>query len=152
MTLNNERKIIDDLQTTLTDAALWMGREETENIVRKLVAGFKEYDTIPDKRFYALFDPRKVPADARVDFVYTPTYFACAIIICAVSEYEDLLEDEAIRETLYYGLNGCTGRKFLGAGYDDIDGFLDAMEIFAQSSAIISRTPCFLSTRNCIRR
>ena len=76
MTLNNERKIIDELQNTLTDAALWMGREETENIVRKLVAGFKEYDTIPDKRFYALFDPRKVPADARVDFVYTPTYFA----------------------------------------------------------------------------
>ena len=145
MTLNNERKIIDDLQTTLTDAALGMNREKMENVVRKLVSGFKEYDTIPDKKFYALFDPRKVPADARVDFVYTPTYLACAVIICAVSEYEDLLEDEAIKETLYYGLNGCIGRKFLGAGYDDIDGFLDAMEIFAQCDVMsfIARFPEF---------
>ena len=41
MTLNNERKIIDDLQTTLTDAALGMNREKMENVVRKLVSGFK---------------------------------------------------------------------------------------------------------------
>lgn len=145
MTLNKERKIINELQNTLTDAALGTGRKEMENVVRKLVAGFKEYDMIPDKKFYALFDPRKVPADARVDFVYTPTYLACAIIICAVSEYDDLLEDEAIKETFYYGLNGCTGRKFLGAGYDDIDGFLDAMEIFAQCDVMsfIARFPEF---------
>ena len=55
------------------------------------------------------------------------------------------MEDEAIRETLYYGLNGCTGRKFLGAGYDDIDGFLDAMEIFSQCDVMsfIARFPEF---------
>ena len=146
MTLNKERKIINDLQNTLTDIAVGMDREETERAVRNLLVGFKEYDTIPDKKFYALFDPRKVPADARVDFVYTPTYLSCAIIICAVSEYDDLLEDEAIKETFYYGLNGCTGRKFLGAGYDDIDGFLDAMEIFAQCDVMsfIARFPDFI--------
>lgn len=136
MTLNNERKIVNELQNTLTDAAVGMGREETEIVVRKLLAGFKEYDTIPDKKFYALFDPRRIPTDVRVDFVYIPTYLATAILICAVSEYQDLLENEAIKETLYYGLNGCTGRKFLGAGYDDIDGFLDAMEIFSQCNIL----------------
>ncbi len=136
MNLEKETKKIAGLKDLLAEASKGMNREEAEKTVKALLGEFKEFDTIPDMKFYAFFDPRHVPSDARVDFVYTPTYLACAVTICAINEHEDLLSDEEIRETLYYGLNGCTGRRFLGHGFDDTAGFLDAMDIFAQCDVL----------------
>ena len=148
MYLEKEKEKIAGLKELLAAASEGMSREEAEKTVKALIGGFREFDTFPDMKFLALFDPREIPSDARVEYVYTPTYLACAVIICAVNEHEDLLSDEEIRETFFYGLYGCTGRRFRGHGFDDIVGFLDAMDIFAQCDVLsfVERHPDFCPT------
>lgn len=84
-----------------------------------------------DMLFYSLVDPSDVPSDVRVDLAYEPTYFACGVMMYAALKYPAILDNKTINDTLVYGLNACTGRAFKGHGYDGTEGFLKAMNIFA---------------------
>lgn len=81
---------------------------------------------------FLMFDePSSMPADARVDFVYLPTYLAATIMMTAMCRYEIFESDEAFKKTLHEVLNATLGRKFLGAGYEENSGFMNTLEIFA---------------------
>ena len=124
-----------------------IGKGELKGIVRRLADNFHSCDTLPGMKFYGKLNPNNVPSDIRVYFVYTPTYLACATMMIAVCRYPEWLNIRKIKETLHDGLTACTGREFMGSGYDNTAGFLDAMDIFAQGqvNTFISMFPEFNS-------
>ncbi len=145
MSFNNDSQLVSHLRRLLADMAAGMRKEDAEIAVRSVVPYFKRFDGRPDMGFCTLSSPEELPSDLRVDYVYIPTYLACAILMRAAVENKNLLQDERIRDTLFYGLNGCIGRNFFGHGYEGVSGFLDAMEIFAQGRVLrfVERRPEF---------
>lgn len=98
--------------------------------------------------------PGTMPSDARVDFVYRPTYYAVAIMIKAAMRYPELIDasrkseariadGETLRRTLSACMLGSTGCGFMGHGYDDISGLVRTMEVFAMADTMgfITRYP-----------
>lgn len=69
--------------------------------------------------FWAYAEPQTMPADARDEFVYLPTYLMAQILIAAALRLPEMMEDKHFAATLEYGLNGCCGRKLEGHGIDN---------------------------------
>lgn len=65
--------------------------------------------------------PGTMPGDARVDFVYRPTYYAVAIMIKAAMRYPELYPEftELYRETLSYIEERVANGALAGAWGDD---------------------------------
>lgn len=81
-----------------------------------------------------MFDePSTMPSDCRVFYVYETTYMITAAIISATIQYPELRELPDYLDIMTKAFNGCMGRGFLGHGYDALEGFLSAMDIFAGS-------------------
>ena len=72
-----------------------------------------------DMLFWKLDEPGNMPADARVDFVFTPTYIASAFIMKAALLTPELMNDDKIKSTLAAALLGSTARGFAGHGYEN---------------------------------
>lgn len=88
--------------------------------------------------FWGLQPPESMPSDARVDFFYMPTYYTVAIVTAMLAQESINLEEiPQLEDTLCRGMKACTGRKMLGHGYEDVDGLVDAMEIFAKGKAFL---------------
>ena len=141
-----EKRINRELREQLTNINTQnIGKGELKGIIRRLADNFHSYDKLPGMKFYGNHNPSKVPSDIRVYYVYTPTYLACATMMLAVCRYPEWLNIKKIEETLHDGLTACTGREFLGSGYDSTECFLEAMDIFAQGqvSNFISMFPEF---------
>lgn len=85
----------------------------------------------PKYWFWMYDEPEKMPSDARVEYVYEPTYMMTGIVIYALTKYEAVKNIPGIFEILEKVLNGSMGRQFCGSGYDRTEGFLKAMKIFA---------------------
>lgn len=111
----------------------FVSEEEVLEYLKAMVAALRNVENGKcDDMLFLMFDePNSMPADARVDFVYTPTYIAATIMMTAVYRYKKIQMDEEINETLKKVLNATTGRKFLGAGYETNGGLMDTLELFA---------------------
>ena len=77
-------------------------------------------------------DPASMPADARVEFVYRPTYIAATILMTAINRYDNIAADTAIRNVTRNVLKATLGRNFVGTGYDEYNGLIETLRIFAQ--------------------
>lgn len=88
-----------------------------------------------DMLFWKLDEPENMPADARVDFVFTPTYIASAFIMKAALLTPELMNDDKIKSTLAAALLGSTARGFAGHGYENNIGRVRAIKIFASAGA-----------------
>ena len=98
----------------------------------------------PEMHFLGLATPESMPADARVDYFYRPTYVATAFMMLAVLKYPSLLNEETfldselefdpeiVRRTLKACMLGCTGRGFDGAG---VLRLKDCIKIFRDADA-----------------
>ena len=76
-------------------------------------------------------DYKNMPADARVEFLYMPTYtFAAYLINCKMCLKELFNNDEELEKGFKGVLLACTGRGMTGHGYEEFDGLVDAMDIF----------------------
>lgn len=95
-----------------------------------------EKDTCKGMLFLMYDAPSSMPADARVEFVYKPTYIAAVIMMTAMNRFESLAQNDTFKNNLTALLNASTARKFRGAGYEEYDGFLDALELFAKGDTI----------------
>lgn len=86
-----------------------------------------------EEMLFLMYDqPSTMPSDARVEFVYEPTYKAAVIMMTAYCRYEIIRSDEKISTSLEKVLNASVGRSFLGAGFERISGLLDTLEIFTK--------------------
>lgn len=94
--------------------------------------------------FLSVHPPRQMPHDARVEFVYLPTYLAAAFIMKAVLLYPSLMDEvtfldseldftpAAVRTGLAALLLGCTGRSFDGAGIFSTE---ECLQLFRDAGA-----------------
>ena len=85
-----------------------------------------------DNMLFLMYDdPSSMPADARVDFVYKPTYIASTIMMTAMNRFDSVAEDLLFQKVVNMLLEASLGRKFRGAGYDEYIGYIDTLKIFA---------------------
>lgn len=112
----------------------------------------QQLPTNPNMRFLGLAAPETMPADARVDYFYRPTYIATAFMMKAVLLYPSLMDEETfldseldfspkhVKETLTACMLACTGRNFDGAG---VLKMKDCIRIFEEASAdeLLERYP-----------
>lgn len=85
-------------------------------------------DRNPKMRFLGLADPASMPSDARVSYVYRPTYIATVFMMKAALLYPSLMSEadfldseldftvSTVKETLAACMLACTSRGFDGAG------------------------------------
>lgn len=86
---------------------------------------------------FLMYDaPSSMPADARVEYVYKPTYLAAIIMMTAMNRYEGIAKNETIVKATGAVLEATLGRKFRGAGYNDYVGLLDTLQLFAEGDTI----------------
>ncbi len=109
---------------------------EVRTYVEKLTGQVTFYNEAIQASFWALDNPARMPSDARVDFVFVPTYLAVSIISYSFLHYEGIRNIPDLKKTLWSAMNGCLARStsgihFTGSGYDGVKGFLEAMDIFA---------------------
>lgn len=98
----------------------------------------------PAMQFFGLADPKSMPADARIDFFYRPTYIATAFMMKAVLLYPSLMDEDmfldselefsvdTVKNTLKGCMLGCTGRRFDAA---DVLRLKDCVKIFRNAGA-----------------
>lgn len=112
-------------------------KEVVEYVSEMIKATSVIYDRFHDEMRFLMYDsPESMPADARVDFVYRPTYLAATFLMTAYNRYAIIRKDPEIAQTLYAVLSATLGRDFLGAGYDSYTGLLDTLEIFSYGDTI----------------
>jgi len=71
-----------------------------------------------------------MPTDARVEFVFEPTYIAVAILSRSLLEYPWVaISIDGFKQALTTGMEFCTHRNLHGSGYDALDGLFNAWSI-----------------------
>ena len=79
-------------------------------------------------------DIKHMPSDARVEFIYMPTYTLAAYLILCKLHLKDLFtKDEELEQGFKQILLACTARNMTGHGYDILNGLVDALEIFLEA-------------------
>lgn len=86
---------------------------------------------------FLMYDtPSSMPADARVEYVYKPTYIAATILMTAMNRYNGIAENVTIQEVTHDVLDATMGRNFVGAGYDEYIGFIETLRIFGSGDTL----------------
>lgn len=79
-------------------------------------------------------DIKHMPSDARVEFIYMPTYTLAAYLIhCKMILKEQFTQDQELEQGFKGILLASTGRNMTGHGYEEFDGLVDALEIFLEA-------------------
>jgi gamma-glutamylcyclotransferase (GGCT)/AIG2-like uncharacterized protein YtfP len=107
-------------------------KDEVIAYAKALLTRGQPLDTKPHWIFWGLAAPEALGgADARVDFLYTPTYTALAFLTRAFLMLpEEIGRLPDFTTVLRGGLLAATGRDFSGHGYESLKGVLDTLEIF----------------------
>lgn len=126
--------IVDNMREDLS--RLCKGEFDTEGIndyVEGLVKEATPLKHRSDMLFWKLDEPENMPSDARVDFVFTPTYIASAFIMKAALLSPEIMNNDKVKTTLAAALQGCTARGFAGHGYENNIGRVRALKIFSSA-------------------
>ncbi len=129
-TLTAEITALDNLLTKVSSGTV--ENNEAERIVSDVLSHCREVCEDIDMFFYVVEDPHDMPADARVDFLYRPTYLAAAILISMEVSRPGLLSDP-YAESFQGLLRACTGRNLMGHGYEAENGLVDSLGILLRS-------------------
>lgn len=132
---NSNRKLEQDLrELTNTNPS----EKEVHDYLQAMIRELQPVNNEQCKgMLFLMYDaPSSMPADARVDFVYRPTYLAATILTTAMNRYGSLAANEEIRKATRAVLDAAPSRGFFGAGYESEEGFLDTLEIFAQGDTV----------------
>lgn len=95
-----------------------------------------------ESKFYGAWrvipgDDCKIPADARVDMIYTPTYLAISFLSRMALERPAIAQQVlGLDRSLSIGSKFAIGRKLSGAGYDHMEGLIDALGILKQGRVL----------------
>ena len=115
--LNRSKKIYEDI--------VYGGAEgkEMRTLLKELIRMQKQ------DGFWRGINPEKCPSDARVDFVYFPTYYATAALIYAYLHSRDRWSKGASK-ALDKGLRAAMGRKLQGHGFGATGEMMTALAIY----------------------
>jgi len=87
-----------------------------------------------------------MPSDARVEFIFEPTYIAVSILCRVLLDHPWIaIQITGFVDSLKKGLKFCTYRELRGHGYEDIDGMLDALMILTMGKVpvLLEKSPDF---------
>lgn len=131
----SNQKLEQDLHE-LTSATI--PEKEVMEYLMDLIQELKPVDTEQCKgMLFLMYDaPASMPADARVEYVYKPTYLAAAILMTAMNRYDRIASNSTMQKTTHDVLDAAMGRNFVGAGYDEYVGLMDTLRIFAQGDTV----------------
>ena len=129
-TMNAEITALDTLLTKVSSGTV--ENNEAERIVSDVLSHCREVREGSGMLFYVLEDPHDMPADARVDFLYRPTYLAAAILISMEGSRPGLLSGP-YAESFQGLLRACTGRNLRGHGYEAEAGLVDSLGILLRA-------------------
>ena len=87
----------------------------------------------PEMIFWEFDAPASMPADARCDYVYLPTYLMVLSMAAAVNRYPALMDISGIRDTLSRGLNACARRGLSGPGFESMSHLLKNVRLFIRA-------------------
>lgn len=120
-TIQTMKEIFDLLQKDK------LSTEDCKELIEQLIT---QQDS--DSGFWFCFKSDYMPSDVRIDFVYTPTYYATAILAYLALKNPDYMKstDSTFRHAIAKGLNAAVVRNFEGYNYYEIYGFLDTVEIY----------------------
>jgi len=85
-----------------------------------------------DDGSFKFFESRKIPVEAVVDFIYTPTYLCTAILMKAYMTDSDSFTLKA-ESALKKGLKMSTCKNLRGHGYEAFKGQIEALNIFMKA-------------------
>lgn len=133
-TKSNE-KLAQDLRELTTNA---IPEEELNAYLKDMIHALKPINNEQcNGMLFLMYDePSSMPADARVEFVYKPTYIAATIMMTAMNRYDSIAKNDVFRKTVSAVLEATLGRSFWGSGYDEYTGFMEALNIFAAGDTL----------------
>ena len=126
------RAMKQDLETLKTSKP---AKEELRKYVADLLAEARPLETDTDMKFFGFWNPREMPSDCRVAYVYEPTYIATAILIKACLLYPEFLGTVIPEEEMRSCMLACTGRNFHGSGPSDLKGAVETVGLFTGAGA-----------------
>ncbi|MGN1033026.1 MAG: gamma-glutamylcyclotransferase, partial [Intestinibacter sp.] len=87
------------------------------------------------KGFWTIIDDEHMPSDARVDFIYYPTYYATMIMMLGylMNIGENILD---LEKTLCLGLEACAKTNLSGHGYESMDVKIEVLNLFIKAGLL----------------
>ena len=110
--------------------------EDYREFIQKAIRDAVKVRGETEMAFWQFDDPSTMPADARCDFVYRPTYLIVQTMIVGVNEHPRLLALPEVHGILRRGLNACTGRGLGGAGFDEMSELLENLRSFISAGSV----------------
>lgn len=137
-------KICNEMQDTLE--AVIRGEyteEELAEYFRQAVRDGEPLRKNPEMIIWGFDAPENMPADARCEYFYRPTYLIVQTMIAGINRFPDLMNVSGIRDTLARRLYGCTGRGLSGSGYEGMCILLENLQMFtfAGVKAFLAKYP-----------
>lgn len=129
---DNYARIIEKNFREMTDGLV--SEKEAVEFITEILPEAKPCANDSNLWFWMFDEPSNMPSDCRVEYVYEATYRLCGIIIFALTKYEEVKKIQGIKDILRKTLKGCTGREFMGHGFERFDSFITAMRVFAKSN------------------
>ena len=142
---NTTGKMLHDLSLQGTEE---IDAYTLRSYIVRLAREAKPLERNPEMFFFGYDEPSSMPSDCRAEYFYKTSYVATMLLMKAVlvdpmllderMDYEDSDDYEnapTLREVLHHCMLGCTGRGFLGGGYDDIKGLAETMLFFTENGA-----------------
>lgn len=127
----NYRRIIENNYKEMM--AGLVSEEDAVAYITEAISAVEPCKNDPSAWFWMFEEPSNMPSDCRVDFVYETTYMNTAIIMYSLVCYDSVKAISGLMEILSKVLVGCMGRGFMGHGFENIAGFINAMRIFARA-------------------
>lgn len=142
--------IIKTIKNTNVEEALKI-KSEVRDLLQSIIDGKKTRPEIEEicvslineqvkdesalKGFWCIIDDEHMPSDARVDFIYYPTYYATMIMMLG---YLMNIDEKVLgfEETLKLGLNACTKRNLSGHGYESMDVKIEVLNLFIKAGLL----------------
>ncbi|QNO15925.1 hypothetical protein HYG86_14690 [Alkalicella caledoniensis] len=137
--------IVSKLNKDLMDISRgYVNEYDLKRYVEKLVEDQKDFEGNDKIGFWGLWDPNKLPTDARVEYFYMPSYIATGVLVSCKLDYPHIASEvTGFEAALEKGLLGSTTRGFQGHGYDNLDGLVKALNVFitAKTHIFIEKFP-----------
>jgi hypothetical protein len=146
-TVNQIRRVLDDLHTGEIPNKNF-SKTELTNLCTSFVKG-QRYDISRFEGSWAVIpeqDDEGMPADARVDFVFMPTYLVVSILTKVMTDFsENITAIPRYVESLKEGYKFATLRGLTGHGYESMDVIIEVIELFEKGRVLtfLSENPEF---------
>ena len=111
------------------------GNSQEEEMKSFLLRAVKDAAVNEEKEmaFWVYANAASMPADARCEYVYQPTYLMTLGMISIINKYPEFMKFAGVEETLRYAMNACAGRGLQGSGNEAYEGLCNNVLLFMKN-------------------